>query len=119
MNLRTGKVPQDRKPGWPSAARVRLVVRSRVWVLPALVTVLTAASATPAAAQQQGPSSFGLDLLRGAIAEDPSKAQRPPQPPASQPPAEAGAVIVERVCEILKHRAAGNRLEHRLKSLGR
>ena len=101
MNLRTGKVPQDRKPGWPSAARVRLVVRSRVWVLPALVTVLTAASATPAAAQQQGPSSFGLDLLRGAIAEDPSKAQRPPQPPASQPPAEAGALQQSDVVVLL------------------
>jgi ethanolamine ammonia-lyase large subunit len=29
------------------------------------------------------------------------------------PPAEAGAVIVEKACEILEHRAAGNRLESR------
>jgi ethanolamine ammonia-lyase large subunit len=32
------------------------------------------------------------------------------------PAAEAGAVIVEKVAEILEHRAAGNRLEARLKA---
>ena len=32
------------------------------------------------------------------------------------PPAEAGAVIVEKVGEILTHKAAGNRLEARLKA---
>lgn len=42
-----------------------------------------------ALAQAQSPSSFGLDLLRGAIAEDPSKAQRPPVP--SQQPQTANA----------------------------
>ena len=31
------------------------------------------------------------------------------------PPAEAAAMIVEKVCDILKHRAAGNRLEAMLK----
>ena len=31
------------------------------------------------------------------------------------PPAEAAAVIVEKSCDILKHRAAGNRLEAMLK----
>ncbi len=32
------------------------------------------------------------------------------------PPLEAGSVIVEKVCQILQHRAAGNRLEAILKS---
>ena len=34
---------------------------------------------------------------------------------AGLPPAEAGGVIVERVGEILTHKAAGNRLEDRVK----
>jgi ethanolamine ammonia-lyase large subunit len=32
------------------------------------------------------------------------------------PPTEAAAVIVEKACEILTHRAAGNRLERLLKA---
>ena len=41
------------------------------------------------AQQTQSPSSFGLDLLRGAIAEDPSKTQRPPAPPSQSQTANA------------------------------
>ena len=47
-----------------------------------LVAWLLISSLCSPAIAQQSPSSFGLDLLRGAIADDPSK--RPPQPP--QPP---------------------------------
>lgn len=39
------------------------------------------ATASVGFGQQQSPSSFGLDLLRGAIADDPSKTQRPAPPP--------------------------------------
>jgi len=37
---------------------------------------------------------------------------------AGLPPTEAGGVVVERVGEILTHKAAGNRLEDRLKRIG-
>ena len=37
---------------------------------------------------------------------------------AGLPPAEAGAVIVDKVCDILRHQAAGNRLEDLLKKTG-
>ncbi len=44
---------------------------------------------------QQGPSSFGLDLLRGAIADDPSKAQRAtPPPPAAAGSQQTGQVTL-------------------------
>jgi hypothetical protein len=55
----------------------------------ALLCALLASTAGPASAQQQQtPSSFGLDLLRGAIADDPNKGQRPP--PVSEPAASTG-----------------------------
>jgi len=48
----------------------------------AMLCIVAACAIGPAAAQQQQtPSSFGLDLLRGAIAEDPNKTQRPTPPP--------------------------------------
>lgn len=61
-----------------------LAIRRRFALLCALL-----ASAIPASAQQQQtPSSFGLDLLRGAIADDPNKGQRPP--PLPEPAASTG-----------------------------
>ncbi len=61
------------------------------WCGRLLATItLIAASTSAAFGQQQSPSSFGLDLLRGAIAEDPSKSQRQAPPPTS-PPTEAAA----------------------------
>ena len=59
---------------------------------------------------QQGPSSFGLDLLRGAIADDPSKAQRKtPSPPP--PPAAAGTQPTGQVTLVAMITEEGQRAE--------
>jgi len=49
-------------------------------LIAAFVPVASVAQQSP---PPQSPSSFGLDLLRGAIADDPSKSQRPPASPIS------------------------------------
>lgn len=63
-----------RQPG----AQTGVMPRGRAAAALALALLLVA-SVAPARAQQQGPSSFGLDLLRGAIADDPNKPKSPPQ----------------------------------------
>lgn len=63
------------------------------WLFVLTCLALVACLVLPAAAvaqQQQSPSSFGLDLLRGAIADDPSKSQRPPPEPAPAKPEASG-----------------------------
>lgn len=62
--------------------------RSALWRRAALLCMLLSAAIPAATAQQQAPSSFGLDLLRGAIADDPNRAQRPAPPP--EPSASTG-----------------------------
>ncbi len=66
-------------------------------VLSALVAAMLAAVPAAMAQQTQSPSAFGLDLLRGAIADDPSKSQRPPPPPQAAPSADLAAGPVGQV----------------------
>lgn len=57
----------------------------------ALALAVILPSPAPSFAQQtQSPSSFGLDLLRGAITDDPSKTRPPAPPPPATDPAAAG-----------------------------
>jgi hypothetical protein len=70
-----------------AADRARGATRTAARLLLAALVCLTSLPAA-LAQQQQTPSSFGLDLLRGAIADDPNKAKRPPpSPPAGEPQA--------------------------------
>lgn len=69
---------------------MRRVGRARI-AAEALLAVLLAFASSASAQQSQSPSSFGLDLLRGAIADDPSRRNQPPPPPAATTdPAAAG-----------------------------
>jgi len=71
---------------------VRSASRRRRWLGVGFLAALILWRAGPdAALAQQTPSAFGLDLLRGAIADDPSKSQRS-SPPASksEAPGQAG-----------------------------
>jgi hypothetical protein len=71
--------------GRAPSAGVRTALRlARVLAALALTTIPSAAQQP---AQPQTPSSFGLDLLRGAIADDPSRSQRPPVQPTPAPSA--------------------------------
>lgn len=73
--------------GWKRASTAGAV---RYLVLALVCAVYIAPFGAAALAQQQGPSAFGLDLLRGAIADDPSRTQRQPPPPAQPVDATAG-----------------------------
>jgi hypothetical protein len=75
--------------GQSTAALARRIVRQTGRRLMLAAAALVIAMTSAALGQQQSPSSFGLDLLRGAIADDPSKTQRPP-PPQPQPEAATG-----------------------------
>ena len=103
-----------RRPASASDRRTRRAAMPtcRVGFVHAAVLVLLLVSghgAIPAHAQQT-PSSFGLDLLRGAIAEDPNR----PRPPAPSPAAPAATGPQGQVTLVALVTEEGQKIENGL-----